>query len=390
MIKMLTAHTYEMDDRDAAVREIQEQLQSQGGLLKNTVGLLFCYLDFIESGMTEAIGEALPFETLGGTTLGAAVPGALDDIILTLTVLTSDDVEFHAGLSDPLTENGEGRIVKAYRELAAPLQGSPAMIFIIIPTLYTLANDTMVGILDRESRGAPIFGAGALDVDTKIRTPQTIYGGRAYADRMPILLFSGNLAPRFFVDSVWDYNIYSQKAIVTEAEENRIIRINNIPAEKYMKEIGLITEARRDLLFVFPIAIDSDDNAPLKLFIIYTINDDGSLICSTNIPEGSVIYIGSPGSGEVVNTAKNIIAAAKKTEGEGILIFSCFSRGIILTNSRDEMEAIQDDLKDSAFPYSFVYAGGEISPVYDKKGVLVNQYHNYSIVSCVLGLPPPV
>jgi hypothetical protein len=387
MIRMLTAHTFEIEDTDAAVREIQEQLRSQGNLLKNTVGLLFCYLDFIQSGTVEAVCKALPFDTLGCTTLGAAMPVASGDLILTLTVLTSDDVEFRAGLSDPLTEDEEGRIVKLYRELVP--QGPLSLIFVITPSLYNLAGDTVVGVLNRESRGAPVFGTGALDADTKIRTPRTLYNGTAYADRMPLLLFSGNLAPRFFVDSVWRYNIYSQKALVTEAEGNRMISVNTIPAAEYMKKIGLITEARLDMLFVFPLAIDSNDGAPPKLFIIYTINDDGSLTCSANTPVGSVLHIGSPGSGEVINSAKTITGAAKEAGGDAALIFSCFSRSVILTNPQDEMEAIQNDLKDSALPYVLIYSGGEICPVHNEKGALVKKYNNFYIFSCVGGNPPP-
>jgi hypothetical protein len=207
---------------------------------------------------------------------------------------------------------------------------------------------------------------------------------------MPILLFSGNLAPRFFVDSVWDHNIHSQKALVTSAKGNRMITVNNIPAAEYMKKIGLITEERLDLLFVFPLAIYMDQNTLPNLFIIYTINDDGSLTCSANIPEGSLVHIGSPGSGEVINSAKNITNAAKKTHGEAALIFSCFSRSVILSNPQDEMEAIREELNDSTFPYIFIYAGGEICPVYSEKGVAVNQYHNYTVVSCVLTSRPPL
>jgi hypothetical protein len=242
----------------------------------------------------------------------------------------------------------------------------------------------VVGLLDRESGGVPVFGAGALDADTKIRTPRTIYGGKAYSDRMPILLFTGNLAPRFFIDSVWDHNIHSQKALVTSARGNRMITVNNIPAAEYMKKIGLITEKRLDLLFVFPLAIYPDQSARPNLFIIYTINDDGSLTCSANIPEGSVVHIGSPGSGEVVHSAKNITGGIKTVRGEAALIFSCVSRSVILSNYQDEIEAIQGELKDSPFPYMLIYSGGEICPVYNEKGAAANQYHNYCIISCVL------
>jgi hypothetical protein len=53
------------------------------------------------------------------------------------------------------------------------------------------------------------------------------------------------------------------------------------------------------------------------------------------------------------------------------------------------MEAIQDDLKDSALPYVLVYSGGEICPVHDEKGAAVNQYHNYYFFTCFLGITPP-
>ncbi|MDR0597615.1 MAG: FIST C-terminal domain-containing protein [Treponema sp.] len=384
MVKMLTAYTFEIDDADAAVREIQKQLRSQGGLLKNTVGLLFCYLDFIKLGTAEAVCKALPFDTLGCTTLGAAVPEAMGGLILTLAVLTSDDVEFHAGLSESLTEDREERIAKVYRELAAPLQSPPPLIFIIVPFLSDLAGDTVVGVLDRESRGSPVFGAGALDADTKLRTPKTIYGGAAYSDRMPVLLFSGNLKPRFFADSVWNHNIHTQKALVTSAEGNRMITVNNIPAAEYMKKIGLITEERLDLLFVFPLAIYPDHNILPHLFIIYAINDDGSLTCSANIPQGYAIHIGFPGSGEVIDTTKNITGAVKKANGDAVLIFSCISHGIILANLEDEMEAVRDELKDPAPPYMLVYSGGEICPIYNGKERVINRYHNHTLVSCVM------
>jgi hypothetical protein len=381
MIKMLSAHTFEVDDADAAVREILEQLQDRGGFLKNSVGLLFCYLDFIKSGAVEAICKTLPFEVLGCTTLGAAAPGVTGDIILTLTVLTGDDVEFYPGLSEALTEDEENRLSRCYRETAAELQTPPSLIFIFTPSLYNLAGDTVVSVLDRESRGVPVFGTGALDADTRIRTPKTIYGGTAYSDRMPILLLSGNLKPRFFIDSVWKHDIHSQKALVTAAEGNRMITVNSIPAAVYMEKMGIISEAKRDMLFVFPIAIDQGGGAPPKLCIIYTINEDGSLTCSANIPAGCTLNISSPGSGQVLTTAKNITDAAKEEGGQALFIFSCFSRSVIQANPHDEMEMIREELKDS--PYILIYSGGEICPVYDEKGAALNRYHNYAIISCL-------
>jgi hypothetical protein len=133
---------------------------------------------------------------------------------------------------------------------------------------------------------------------------------------------------------VWRHNIHTQKALVTAAEGNRIITVNNIPAAEYMKKIGLVIKEHLGLLFVFPLAIYPSANALPNLFIIYTVNDDGSLTCSANIPSGCTLHIGSPGSGEVVDAAKNITDAIKKTKGDAALIFSCFSRSIIWFSGR--------------------------------------------------------
>jgi hypothetical protein len=380
---MLTAHTFEVDDADAAVSEILAQLDLPHNLKKNAVGLVFCYLDFIKSGVVEALKRALSFEVVGSTTHGAAMPGIVGDIILTLTVLTSDDVEFRPGLSAPLTGDEENRITRCYRDTAASLQSPPSLILVLTPSLYNLAGDTVVGVLDRESRGVPVFGAGALDADTKIRTPKTIYGGTAYADRMPILLFAGNLKPRFFLDSVWEHDVHTQRALVTAAEGNRMISVNHIPAAAYLKKVGLVSEERMDMLFVFPLGIKTDGGES-KLCIIYGINKDGSVTCSANIPSGCTLSIGSPGSGEVCKTAEQITANLKQEEGgEAALIFSCFSRSVVLANPHDEMEAVWREMEHSSLPYLFIYAGGEICPGVNKERKTVNRYHNYTIISCL-------
>ncbi|MDR2631910.1 MAG: hypothetical protein LBC60_13410 [Spirochaetaceae bacterium] len=176
MIKMLTAHTFEIDDRNAVVREIQNQLYRQGALLKNTVGLLLCYLDFIISGTVEAICKALPFDTFpvqsgggyGGGCSGPGIPGSSDFW---------------------------------YRSLGCGYQ-------------YTDPKNHLWGKgISRQNADPALFG---------------------------------KFYPPVFVDSVSKYNIHTRKALVTSAEGNRMITVNNIPAVEYMKKIGLSTMENPD------------------------------------------------------------------------------------------------------------------------------------------------
>jgi hypothetical protein len=384
MIKMLTAYTFEVEDPAIAVREILEHLDLGHNALRNTVGLMFCSLDFISAGIAEAVGKALPFEVMGCTTMGIALPGVADEIILTVAVLTSDEVRFAAGLSEPLVEDEARRIGALYQSLAAPLGGGPpSLILTFQPLLRNIGGDFIVKILDRLSGGSPIFGTGALDVDTALRKPMTLYKGTAYSDRLVLLFLSGCAPPQFGYRSIGEQRTHSQKAIITAAEGNRIISINNAPATVYMERLGLINKGALDMLFAFPIAIESSQDETPTICVIISTTSEGDLICGSNVSVGSILHIGSPSAEAVIKTATDITAQAQAGQGRDLLLlFSCFSRSIALVESSEELNFIQKELADLPIPYLFIYSGGEICPVQDGTGRQHNRFHNFAIVSC--------
>ena len=77
MIKNIHAHTFEIDNLDIAVTEILEQLNMKENLLSNSIGIMSCYYEFIESGVVAAICDALPFDVIGMTSSRQAVPNSL-------------------------------------------------------------------------------------------------------------------------------------------------------------------------------------------------------------------------------------------------------------------------------------------------------------------------
>jgi hypothetical protein len=385
MIKMLTAYTFEIDDPQLAVQEVLGQLDFTRDLLKSTVGLMFCTLDFIQSGTAGAVGKALPFDVLGCTTMGIALPGVMGEMLLGLAVLTSDDVTFSAGLSEPLTDAPEQRLAGLYQDLAASLPEKPSLMLSFPPQLDALGGDGIVDILDRLSGGLPIFGTFALDETGTVRTPRTIYNDGAYADRGALLLLSGSGEPRFAIDSIGERQTYSHRALITAAEGNRIISINNIPGAVYMENLGLMTDGTVDMLYAFPLSLDDHSGEKPRICLILSSDPNGSLVCGASVSPGSTLSIVSPSSGEVLETARNIAGQAKETRGRDLLfVFSCFSRSIALTEFNDEMNLIQRELADLPIPYLFLYSGGEICPVKKQPGQYHNRHHNYAIISCLL------
>jgi hypothetical protein len=80
-------------------------------------------------------------------------------------------------------------------------------------------------------------------------------------------------------------------------------------------------------------------------------------------------------------TAGRIAAAA---DGRSALIFSCTARQWALgTRMNMEIEELAGSLGDS-LAYHFAYSIGEICPVRNQNGQLVNRFHNFSIIACLL------
>jgi hypothetical protein len=305
--------------------------------------------------------------------------------MLAVAVLTSDDVEFSAGVSETLTMDMEERIAALYRKAAASLAAAPSLLLAFNSRLTDFLAEIVVSVLDRLSGGAPLFGTIALDMDTTVRSPKVIYNGAAYADRLVVVLLSGDVRPRFFIDSIPEKKAHSQQAVITAAEGNRMISVNNMPTVTYMERIGLINDDMVELLYAFPLLIDNHDGEKPRPYIITGVGSDGSVFCGNSIRPGSTLNIGSPLREDVLATAANVVGlAGQEQDRNGLLIFSCFSRNVALVDSQDEMILVQKLMADSSLPYMFLYSGGELCPYHRADGRMSNRFHQYSIVSCIL------
>jgi hypothetical protein len=393
MIKVLTVKTNELDNSEKAVKDILTQLDMGNNLLKNTVGLLFCHIKFIEMGLVETLCGKLPFEVLGCTSMFFAVsaagkPAEEGVMALTLTVLTSDNIEFATGVCDPLTEaNAEDCINAMYQKTVSSLGGAADLVFAFPPTLFNLPIDILTGALNRACGGIPVFGTVALDVDTRIRAPHTIYRGAAYTDRIPILLFKGPVRPKFFSLRFPEKSILAQDAVITSAEGPRLITINNEPAASFLKELGLIQDNQGGFAPAIPMVIESVDGSKPAVVVVQNITPDGTLICGRHIPVGGILNIGAIGANYVLESAKTLFRNIKEDGGGGTWLFviSCFLRTVVLGEGATAEVAVMRQELDS-FPGSWLYinSGGELCPKYTESGETENQALQYAIIACQL------
>jgi len=397
MIKILNAYTQELDDPGKAVQEILEALDIKNSLLKNSVALLFCNVKFIEAGVAEAVYKSLPFDVVGCTSLYFGTPAVNGGIILTVTILTSDDISFAAGVSIPLNEkNIEECVQDLYCRTASSLGAGPpveppVLAFAFPPTMISVPADFITLSLDRVCKGMPVFGSVALDMGIHIQHPKTIFKavGRAagesgvYSNRMALLLFKGMVKPKFFHSSFPEKTILSWDAVITEAVGNRIISINNRPALSFLKDMGFFQDSMYEGILVYPLVVEYPNNET-EVVIVQDISPEGQLICGRVVKIGGILNMVAVTADTVLESAKVMARDLKNSgNGTGFIMFSCFLRNIVLGGSSQvEYESVYKELDGCAGSWLFLNSGGELCPIYTENGELVNRFHQYALIAC--------
>ena len=385
-MKLLNAWTLEPDELASAVSEILEQLDLEHNAQKNSIGLLTCSYDFVESGMVKALCEALPFDVIGCTTLTNANNAEAGTILLCLTVLTADDCRFSSTVTGSLRENLEAEVFVAAQTAQNSLEEAACMSLALFP-MFGVGGEIMLGALDRALGGVPIFGTVACDHDTaEYSNSYTIYNGECFQDRLAFALISGNVKPRFVVAATSEQNLKKQQAVISSSEGCLIKEINNMTVREYFKSIGLIAGKGIEGVSSVPFVVDYGDGSQPVARAIFGLNEDGSALCGGYMPEGSTLYIGRMDEEDILLTATNSVNELLKTEGlNGIILFPCLGRNMVFVmDPLAEIDLVKKLIGDQV-PWHLAYSAGECCPVYYNKDIPpANRFHNFTFIGCAL------
>ncbi|MDR0652006.1 MAG: FIST C-terminal domain-containing protein [Synergistaceae bacterium] len=381
MIDVFTCFTEEAQNADMAVDDITRGLE-EAALAANSVGILHCDSDYVDNGVMRAVCEALPFDTVGCTTFSSSTNGGMG-LLLTLTVLTSDDTKFVSGVTPEVEYDPREPVGKLYEKFAA-LAERPEMLIAFPPFLQDLGGDVFVRALDASSGGVPIFGGLPISNDPEYRGCYTIHNGAHYERSLVLLGLYGNVDPYFFSVSVDFMNILKQKAIVTGSRGNCVMSINNMPALDYFESVGLITrqnfKALQGLALVF-----YPKNGPMLLRFCIDDNPEGSVILTGEAPEGSSLVISAIGPDATIrNAEEKICDALSAARGRGMLMYSCAMRSWVLgACGMDEHKKAAECIGKNS-PYHLVYTAGELIPETFQGGKTSNIFQGGSLIICVL------
>jgi len=391
MLKCASVYTYEIDDRDFAFNELKTQMENKIELSGNTVGIIMCHPEYIRSGMAEFICNSFPFDVLGVTTAAQAINGEAGELMLTLFIMTSDDIRFKVGFTDFLSEDVEASINSAHKKASEGETEEPRLAMIFPPIGLQLAGDSYIEKWQNCIPGTPIYGTLAIDDTPSFEDSETIFNGETSKDKMPFILCYGNINPRFLIGTIPEENTMPYKGEITSSTGSFVHEINELNSYKYFESIGFETSGISSVNYLFlPFSIDQKsrddyDGVPV-IRVLDSFTDGGTAKFHGNVDEGSTFTLLKCDAEDVLSTTKQKINEINDmSDVNGVLLFSCVVRRVVtMTDNHNEEFELARDLLRSDIPFMMGSAGGEICPTGTKDGIPTNRYHNYSIAILIV------
>jgi hypothetical protein len=384
MITTKTAFTAEIDDIDGALQSLLEQLDIEHSLRAHSVGVLTCFRDFISSGVVKALCDALPFDVAGCGCIGSGCRDTAGEMQLVITVFSSDDVVFQAGISDSLSGSGNP-FTDAYAKAAA-LFDTPKLILLYSPHLSGVGNDRTVALFSETAPGIPIFGtiSSSFDFQADAYSAPILFNGEPYHDNASFIVLSGDVRPEFYLTALAPQSVQKSKAVITKTNGTQVLEINNKLPTFWLRDAGIDDDSFSTLVS-FPVVVDfKDGTTPVPR--AFFVDSSGYMVSSQYIHEGVGISLGEMTDKDVMTTSAALVKeiAAHSKEKSFVFMHSCLSRLFVLgVDTMAEMDLVRT-LMAGTVPFHICYSGGEMCPIRKESGEEINRLHNFSFIACVL------
>jgi hypothetical protein len=399
MLNAFTACIAELDDVELAISQINEQLapkiKATNGFLKNTVGILCCHYEFVGTGVIEAVCKNFNFPIIGETTVFAGVSPATrtmlptfenTQMVLSLMILTSDDIEFTIRTTESLT--GLETFSEKTQAFSTAFEGmqDAKLVCNFSPIMSMYGLETLIPAILKTAGNIPLFGGfSSDDSPTFSENCYAVTSEGVFDDRMAFLFFKGNVTPQFYTGCISNEKNMTDPAIITAAEGSRIIEINNKPVKLYLEKIGLykILTSGNPASNVVLLIKDSETSIETARTAV-ALTPNGELFCGAEIKTGSIIRTSLLDRKDIHETSRNLIRKVEKSDRKVSFMVSCVSRAVILgTNSTEGFDMLCSEISDDK-TVLLNYAAGEFCPKEDTEGNYVNQFNFITFCICSL------
>lgn len=385
MTKTFVAHTCELDDFEVALSDLKKGLNLDK-LLSNSIGIISCHYEFIESGLVKEVCDALPFDIAGTISSPVAVNDMQGELCMTIMLITSDELSFEVVLT-PKLDNPKDVVTKSFNQATQKYKNQqPGLIFAFAPFMAQNSGDDYINIITEVSNGTPCFGTLAVDDTADFSNCFMIHNGNAYMNQMSMVLVYGNIKPRFYVANISENKVLSKSAVITKSEGHIIKEVNGKTVDEFFEDLGLTKASETGYAMAsLPFLLDYNDGTPKVSKIFITLTPERYALCAGAVPQGSTLYIASSDKSDVLSTTKEVTQQMLNDmqDASGVLIYSCISRSMTLgAEQLDEMKLVDDKLANK-LPYMMTYSGGEICPTVVSNNKATNRFHNNAFIACL-------
>ena len=374
--------------RDAA--SLAKEMMGRGA---PDLTIVFASVIFDQEQMLKGVRSAVGETPLVGCSGAGEITGqGPDKKSIAVMTLASDSLQSVIGLGQAISRNAREAGQQAAKE-AASLGQQMRQVFMMMPDgLRGNGADIVRGVQEILGRSFPIVGGSAGD-DFLFKQTFQYYNDRVLSDAVCGVLFGGNVTVAIGARHGW--RTLGKPRVVTMASANVIYEIDGRSAveiyeEYFGKDTAELKEeplARMAILYPLGMGVPGEEEYLLRNAL--RAEDNGSLVCAAEVPEGSEVRLMMGSRDACVEAARTAAHQALNTMGDAsakvAIVFSSISRYKLLGRRGGlEIDAIRSVLGEDV-PIIGFYTYGEQAPLRAEMNVGQSYFQNEAVVILAIG-----
>ena len=337
--------------------------------------------------LLDALADAAGTEVIvGASSAGEFADGEGGEGRVSAMGLCSDGMHFAVGLGQGVGSNVRQAAAAAVSAFQGVLHApQPYGSALVMTDALAGQSDRLVEELALRTAGSyRLFGGGAGD-DGRFRSTHVFAGRAAHTDAVAALEILSASPVGVGVAHGWEPSGPGMR--VTEAEANRIVSLNGMPAVHAFQEHAELTGQKLLLKDPLPfflhnvIGIRCGDSYRLRAPL--AVQDDGSVLCAAAVPEGAVVRMMRTSATSAVLAARHAAADALRglagARPAAAFVFDCVATRLRMGREfADELDACARLLEPAGFVGCNTY--GQIARAEGQ----FSGFHNCTAVVCAL------
>ncbi len=385
MTNVATAYTVALDSADAGNDLARQLMEEQSGKAPDAV-IVFASPRYDYPELLRALQAAAKTDIIVGcSSAGEFANGKRGEGAASAMAISSEDMKFSVGVGRGLHND----IKSAARQVSSSFNGLENSEFphrsalILVDALSGRTEELIEELTSLTGGTYKFFGGGAGD-DARFTTTHAFAGVEAISDAVVALEILSKKPIGVGVAHGW--LPAGSPMRVTEAVGNRLIGINAISAAEAFAEHAEDSDQKFDRSDPVPfflhnvIGIQTENG--YKLRVPLAVEADGTIVCASDIPEGSTIRIMKSGAHSAAEAAAQAVSAAlaqtHPSKPRAALFFDCVATRLRLGNAFEaELGAVKGMLGPNV-AYVGCNTYGQIARAEDQ----FSGFHNCTAVVC--------